>query len=164
VAAGLQPEIAVELFSSVKADVSGSDGYDLLVFDGPAKADSATLELARISDLVVQPVGASKDDLRPAVRTFNALTKAGIPNGRLLLVLARISTEAEAMAARVFLQEAGYNVADGYIPERAAYRSAQDTGRAITEVRYPTLRATAESVVQSVIDAAVSSAKTREVA
>src|SRR5689334_4838702 len=79
VAAGLEPHIAVELYPTPKTAISAANGLDLLVIDGPARADQATLEIARMADLVVQPTGASKDDLRPAVRAFNALVKAGVP-------------------------------------------------------------------------------------
>jgi len=44
-------------------------------------------------------------------------------------------------------------VAKGYLPERASYRQAQNAGRAVTEVAVPTLRAAAETVIQSLIDA-----------
>jgi chromosome partitioning protein len=159
VAAQLEPHIAVELFPTPKAAITAASGLDLLVIDGPARADQATLEIARMADLVVQPTGASKDDLRPAVRAFNALVKAGISREKLLLVLSRISTDAEADGARAYLEEAGYAVAPGYVPERAAYRVAQDAGRAITETRYPGLRGAAEAVVQAVIDAASGGAK-----
>jgi chromosome partitioning protein len=102
---------------------------------------------------VVVPAGASLDDLRPAVRVAHSLTKAGIPGDRIICALSRISTEAEAEAARTFIVEAGYRVAIGYLPERASYRVAQNSGRAVTEVSAPTLRIAAEKVVQSLIDA-----------
>jgi len=48
----------------------------------PAKG---TLEIAMVANLVVQPTGASLDDLRPAVREFHALIKAGVPKDKLIL-------------------------------------------------------------------------------
>src|SRR3712207_7015844 len=56
---------------------------DLLVLDGPARADAETLAIAKVSDLVVLPTGASLDDLRPAVRVANGLVTKGIPTTRL---------------------------------------------------------------------------------
>jgi chromosome partitioning protein len=132
-----------------------SDGIELLVLDGPARADKETLEIARVADLVALPTGASLDDLRPAIRTANSLTKAGIPVVRLLFVLSRIGTDAEAEAARAYIREAGYRVAPGHVPERPAFRAIQNEGRAITEVRYAQLKGAAEAVVQALIDAAV---------
>jgi chromosome partitioning protein len=105
-----------------------------------------------VADLVVLPTGASLDDLRPAVRTANSLKTAGIPVAKMLFVLCRIGTDVEAEAARSYIAEAGYQIAPGYIPERPAYRAVQNEGRAITEVRYPQLRATAEAVIQALVD------------
>jgi hypothetical protein len=59
----------------------------------------------------------------------------------------------EAEAARAYIVEAGYRVAAGYLPERASYRVAQNSGRAVTEAAAPTLRTAADVVVQSLIDA-----------
>jgi chromosome partitioning protein len=70
-----QPCVSVESFRSAGSALSVRDGYDLLVLDGPARASSATLEIARSADLVVQPTGASLDDLEPAVLTFHELTR-----------------------------------------------------------------------------------------
>ena len=125
---------------------------DLLLLDGPARADRDTLALARAADLLILPSGASLDDLRPAVRVGHSLTRHGIPAARLLYVLTRISTEAEAEAARGFIRDAGYRVASGYLPERPAYRLAQNTGRAVTETPFGGLRAAAESLAQAVLN------------
>ena len=51
VAAQLEPHIAVELFPTPKAAITAASGLDLLVIDGPARADQATLEIARMADL-----------------------------------------------------------------------------------------------------------------
>jgi chromosome partitioning protein len=152
-AAGLQPAPSVQLHADLRDALSYADGVDLLVIDGPARADRETYALARAADLVVLPSGASLDDLRPAVRVGNSLVKGGIDPNRLLYALTRISTDAEADAARAYIQEAGYRVASGYLPERPAYRSAQNAGRAVTETPYGSLRAAAERLVQGLIDA-----------
>jgi chromosome partitioning protein len=153
--AAVEPYVLVQLHRSPKEALAYSDGADLLVIDGPARADKETLEVARLSDLVVLPTGASLDDLRPSIRTANSLRAAGIPCSRLLFALSRIGTDAEAEAARSYISEAGYRVTPGYVPERPAFRAVQNEGRSITEVRYPQLKAAAESVVQALIDAAV---------
>ena len=82
--------------------------------------------------------------------------KGGIPCERLLCVLNRVGTDAEAEAARAYIAEAGYAVAPGHVPERPTFRAAQDLGKAITEVRVASLRHAADSVVQAIIDAAQS--------
>ena len=155
IATAYEPDVPVQLHRSPKEALQHANGADLLVIDGPARADKDTLEIARVADLVVLPTGASLDDLRPAIRTANSLKASGIPVARLLFVLSRIGTDAEAEAARNYIGEAGYRVASGHIPERPAFRTIQNEGRAITEVRYAQMKAAAEAVVQALIDAVV---------
>jgi chromosome partitioning protein len=61
--------------------------FDCLVLDGPARASAATLEIAREASLVVQPTGASADDLHPAVLTFHELVRENIPHSRLIFAV-----------------------------------------------------------------------------
>lgn len=150
---GLSPTPPVQLHPDLADALKAQGGADVLILDGPARADRETVALAKAADLVVIPAGASLDDLRPAARVAHSLVRAGIPASRILCALSRISTDSEAEAARTFLTNAGYRVAEGYLPERASYRTAQNTGRAVTEATAPTLRAAAERLVQALIDA-----------
>jgi len=152
--AGLEPAVSVEAFATAAQALAVADGYDILILDGPARTSQATVEIARAANLVVQPTGASLDDLRPAVREFHALVKAGVPTERLAFALNRIGTAAEEADARSYLQEAGYAVLSGCLLERPAYRQAQNVGHAITETRYAGLRAQADVLIQSLIDRA----------
>jgi chromosome partitioning protein len=149
---GIEPVLSVEAFNTAQRALESTVHLDLLVIDGPARTSKATLEIAKAADLVVQPTGASADDLRPAVREFHALTKAQIPKDKLVFVLMRTGTEAEESAARVYLTEAGYSILDGSIPERPAYRRAQDAGYAVTETAYATLNKKADALIQALID------------
>jgi chromosome partitioning protein len=151
-AAGREPNVSVESFRSAGSALSGRDGYDLLVLDGPARASSATLEIARASDLVVQPTGASLDDLEPAVLTFHELVREGISREKLLFALCRVQTEAEVRDCRSYLTEAGYAILEGFLPERPAYRAVQNRGLCVTEIRYPSLRERGEALVQAIVN------------
>ncbi|WP_191057834.1 ParA family protein [Geminicoccus harenae] len=151
-AAAIEPVVAAEAFGSAAQALKAADAFDLLVIDGPARTSAATLEIARSASLVVQPTGASLDDLRPAVREFHALVKAGIPVERVTFALNRIGTDAEEAAARLYLEEAGYSVLMGCLVERPAYRTAQNSGRAVTETRFAGLNARADSLIQDLID------------
>jgi chromosome partitioning protein len=158
IAAGIEPAIAVQLYPSVKAALADIHDIDLLVIDGPARADAETLEIARAVDLLVQPSGPSLADLRPGVRTFNSLVKKGVDKRKLLFVLGRMGTEAEAEEARAYVLEAGYRCAPGYIPERTAYRVAQNSGLSITELRgrhLAHLRSQAEALISAVVETTV---------
>ena len=77
--AGIEPDVAAEAIATAAQALKIAHQYDLLIIDGPARTSSGTLEIAGVADLVVQPTGASVDDLRPAVREFHALVQAGIP-------------------------------------------------------------------------------------
>jgi chromosome partitioning protein len=149
---GIEPVIAVEAFATAAQALKIAGQYDLLIIDGPARASAGTLEIARVANLVVQPSGASNDDLRPAVKEFHALVKAGIPRDKLVFALSRIGTPAEEEAARAYIKEAGYSVLHGCLFERPAYRQAHNGGRAITETYYKNLNEQADALIQALID------------
>jgi chromosome partitioning protein len=151
----INPAVSVEAFRTAKQALSVADHYELLIIDGPARTSSGTLEIAKVANLVVQPTGASVDDLRPAVREFHALSKAGIPLERLTFALNRIGTDAEEAEARAYIEEAGYTILRGYLPERPAYRKAQNVGLSVTETRYSSLNQRADDLIQALIDQAV---------
>lgn len=150
--AGIEPVVSVESFKTAAQALAVAEYFDILILDGPARTSQATLDIARAANLVVQPTGASLDDLRPAVREFHALIKAGIPRERLTFALNRIGTDAEEADARAYLAEAGYSVLAGCLVERPAYRKAQNAGHAVTETRYAALNIRADALIQSLID------------
>ncbi len=149
--AGIAPAISAESFKTAAQALAFAYQFDLMILDGPARTSQATLEIAKAADLVVQPSGASLDDLRPAVREYHALVKAGIPRGRLAFALNRIGTESEEANARAYLEEAGYSVLEGCLLERPAYRKAQNEGYSVTETRYAALNERADALIQALI-------------
>jgi len=50
----------------------------LRIIDGPAQISEGTLNIAKVVNLIIQPVGVSLDDLNPAIREFNELLKTRI--------------------------------------------------------------------------------------
>jgi chromosome partitioning protein len=150
-AAGIEPSVSVESFRSASAALATRDKVDLLILDGPARTSQATLEIARLADVIVQPSGPSADDLRPVVRTWRELVAAGIPDARLAVALNCIGSEAEEADARGFLERAGIEPLKQTLPERVAYRQALNSGRAMTETRYPALNGMASSLIQDII-------------
>ncbi|HVI77605.1 MAG TPA: ParA family protein [Candidatus Acidoferrum sp.] len=151
-AAGVEPVISAEAYATAAQALAVAPQYDLLVLDGPARTSVATLEIARNSSVVVQPTGAAADDLRPAVREFHALARAGIPKVKLVFALNRIGTDAEESDARRYIEDAGYEALPGSLPERAGYRIAQNAGYAITETRFAPLNERADALLQALID------------
>lgn len=149
-------------YDSVEDALAASHDVDLLICDAPAGATRETLELAEASDIVVQPTGASADDLRPAVLLFHELVKAGIPTDRLLLAICRTMSDAEEAAARGYVQPTGYAVLPGSIPERQSYREAQNRGAAITETRFRHLNARADALMESLLKEITRAVSARE--
>ena len=152
----IEPPLSVELFRTVAQALTGAQSFDLLVIDGPARASGGTTEIANHADLIIQPTGASRDDLNPAIRVFHGLVKQGVSSDRLIFALNHIGTDSEADTARAYLEEAGYTALPGYLPERPAYRLAQNEGLSITETRFHGLKERADALVQAMIDRAAS--------
>ena len=150
-AQGLEPAISVESYRNATAALAIREQVDLLILDGPARTSAATLEIARVADVVVQPSGPSADDLRPIVGTWRELVTAGISTSRLTVALNSLGSEAEEADARSFLASADVLTLSHALPERIAYRQALNAGRAMTETRYPALNKLASILIQDII-------------
>lgn len=149
---GIEPVISVEGFKTSDQALAQASRYDLLIIDAPARASEGTQKIAQRAALVVQPTNPALDDLGPAVRLFHELTKAGIPKSRLVFAINHVLTDAEEVAAREYLKEAGYEVLQGYLPSKTSYRDAQNHGRSVTETRYDALNTKADALIQSLIN------------
>ncbi len=142
----------VKAYASARDAVADSGDVELLILDTAARTNRATVDIARMSHLIVQPTGASADDLEPAVLTFHELVKEGIPKDRLVMAICRVLSEGEEATVRAYVADAGYQVLDGAIPERIGYREAQNRGRAITETTTAKLNRRADALMQALLD------------
>jgi len=52
ITAGVEPDVPVQLHRNPQEALKHANGADLLVIDGPARADKDTLEIAKVADLV----------------------------------------------------------------------------------------------------------------
>ena len=147
-----EPVGSVESFKTVAHALKGKEGYDLLILDGQARTSSATLEIAKVADLIVQPTGASLDDLEPAILTFHELVRAKIPKEKIIFALCRVGTNAELSECIDYIKNAGYSVLSGCLLEKPTYRQTQNMGLSVTETRYKTLNEKADKLIQSLID------------
>ena len=143
-----EPSITVEGFDTAADAIASAEDDELLIIDAPAHANRGTLEIAQAATLIVQPSGASLDDLRPAVLLLHELVQAGIPKERLVVALCRILSDAEQEMARAYISQAGYDVLPGYIPERTAYREAQNRGQAVTETKHKALNERVDELME----------------
>ena len=147
----IQGKITCQVFNSVKEIWPLSKKYDLIIIDGPARTSTGTLEIAKKADLLIQPTGASRADLIPAIKEFHALKKAGINKKKLLFVLTRLATPAEAEAGKEYCQKSGYNYSPIVLYEKASYRQVQNEGKSISEVNYKSLRKQAKDLVNNIL-------------
>lgn len=150
--AEIEPRISVESFKTARQALESAKGFDLLIIDGPARTSAATLEIAKTADLIIQPTGASLDDLEPAILTFHELVKAKIPREKLLFALNRVGTEAERKECQRYIEEARYHMLTGCLFERPAYRQAQNLGYSVTETKYKNLNTSADSLIQELVN------------
>ena len=142
----------VEIFPTAQQALREAPKYDLLIIDGPARTSHATLEIAQKADLVIQPTGATRDDLIPAVKEFNALVKAGINKKKLLFVPTRLSSATEAQVIQEYLKKTGYNCSPFYLMEKTSYKQIQNEGKAVSEVIYKSLRKQAQELTSFLLN------------
>ncbi len=141
---------SVELFGTAEKALKEANNYDFLIVDCPARASQSTLKIAKKSDLVLIPTGASRDDLIPAIKLGFELEDVNKKN--VFLVLTRILTEAEAKDAKEFIKETGLKVIDHFLMEKAGYKQAQNEGLSILETKYKSLNEKADDLITSIIE------------
>lgn len=149
----IHPTIRVEQFRRVEDVVKVADQYDLIIFDGAPHATRETLDIAKVSDLVVLPTGISLDDLEPTVKLAHELRKEGIQRDKIAFALCRVgNSEAELLEARDYITNTGYHLLAGALVEKTGYRRAIDLGKTLTETTHASLNKQADTLVQSIIN------------
>jgi chromosome partitioning protein len=153
---GLTPALRV---ATVDADVEPdfripelSQNFDYVVLDAPGWSDETTIELAGAADLVVIPTGCGTDDLRPTMRLVFELRQAGIDAQRIVVVLNRIRSGAEAKFARDYLQSGGLSAVEASLQDRLVYSNAGNAGLAVTEVSAKGPKAEAQAVAKAILE------------
>ena len=153
----LEPDLSVESFARIDKALKETEGFDLLIFDGQAKSDSQTRDIANASDMLILPTSPSIDDLAPTVRLANDLKKNGIAPNRICFALSRVGKyENENEEAEEYLALAcakgGYHLLDGKIPEMLSIRRALDSGKAPSELPFPTVKDKVFELTQAIIN------------
>lgn len=145
--------VNVQVYRDAETAIADCAGLNLLIVDAPGRSSEDLYKLAKVANLLIQPSGASLDDMRPAIREFNDLVKKGVPKARLAMILGRVKSEAEIRDATAFIEEAGYRVLPGTLRDMPAYRAAMAMGASVTEVKAKKLREEAEKAVSALVDA-----------
>jgi chromosome partitioning protein len=150
-ACGHEPVGSVEVFAKAADALRTAADVDLLVLDGAPRASSGTLEAAFAADLAVLPCCPSRDDLVPSLKLACELEQHGVSRRKIVFALVRAATKAETADAREYIEQAGFAVLDGSLPEKPAYRQAQNEGRAVTETRWSSLNKQADRLLDSIL-------------
>ena len=147
----VSPRFMVAGFANVDDALAASAKSDLAILDTPGRVDVSTLAIAKRAHLIVQPTGPSLDDLHPTVLVFHELVQAGILRSRLVAALCRVLLDEEEIAARSYLEEAGYEVLAGSIAENAIYRIAHNRGQSLTETAERSLNSRADALMEALL-------------
>jgi chromosome partitioning protein len=147
----VSPRLSVEPFDDVAEAVERAGACDLLILDMPGGVNDDTLAVARTAHLIVQPTGPTRDDLHPTVLLFHELAGVGVPKEHLVAALCRVLDDEEEAAARAYLEEAGYEVLSGFIPENRAYRTAHNRGRSLTETDEQEFNDRADALIEALL-------------
>ena len=147
----VSPRVSVEPFDDAAAAAERASASDLLILDTPGGVNDDKLAVACMAHLVVQPTGPSLDDLHPSVLLFHELMEAGIPKSRLVVALCRVLDAEEEAAARAYLEESGYEVLEGSIPESITYRVAHNRGRSLTETDEQSFNDRADALIEALL-------------
>lgn len=151
--AGINPEIQVQPFGSLRTAVAEAYRFDAYILDGRPHSSQQTLDIARAADMIVIPTGQTKDDLRPAVQLAHTLADAGVQPAHIAFALVRTTrSTAEFLAARNYLDQTDYALLDGHLPVSTAYGIAHDVGKAVTETAFRSLNDKAEQLAQAMVD------------
>ena len=143
---------SVEMYKSIKDALEASEGFDLLIMDGEGRASEKTMDIAKVSDLVIIPSGISNDDTDPTCELARALVDKGISRKKIVVTLSRVGTEASANRAREDIEARGFTVVDGYIPEKTSYADAQYVGKSILETSHKSVNEKSQAFIDTLIE------------
>jgi len=149
--AEIKPAVAAEAFNSVKPALQQRDLYDIMVFDGRPDSDTTTLEIAKIVDLVIVPVGVSLDDLDPQLAFASELRSKGIRIAKIRFAINNPHDSAvSVMEAQTLIERSGFKSFGNVLPSRISYQQAQNFGLGASETNYPTLNERANALADEI--------------
>ncbi|SCW95555.1 ParA family protein [Ancylobacter rudongensis] len=151
-AQGVEPIIVAEPYNSPSS--MKREPFDCVVADGRPDSDQSSLEIARAATLVVVPTGLTLDDLKPQLLFANELVAKGIARERIMFVLNKTTDSdlAVSEARQYILQGSLYLVAEQDLSAKTGYAMAQNTGRAPSESKYPSLNDKADTLAAEIVD------------
>ena len=147
------PNVDARPYPDVATALDDLGDLDVMIVDAYARSSEGTLRVAEAADVVVQPTNGGDDDTEPAVLVFYDLYKAGIEPERMLIALARITTDAEEREGRAYFEAADIpiKVLDGALYQKRSYGRALSDGRTVLETDYDSLNMAAEKLLKALV-------------
>lgn len=147
----IEPTIHVEPFRRVSDAVRVANDYHMMIFDGAPYSTQSTLEISRISNLIILPTSEGIEALKPTILLAHEIKKSGTPIENIGIAFCSVSdSEAMIAEAREYVRQAGYHAFEGAIPSRAGYLRTHETGRSLIEASHPSLRGKAQSLAAGI--------------
>ena len=152
---GIEPYIHAHLYPTLAQVKKDFSKYDVIVFDGKPHSTALTLDIAKVSDIVILPTKQTLFDLKPQIVLAHQLVKGGVSHEKINFAFSRVGKSASQLeSARDYLLslDRPYNILKGAIQEQDAYALVTDEGKGLTETPHKSLRNKAEEVIQSIVD------------
>nr|WP_175556245.1 ParA family protein [Moritella viscosa]SHO17384.1 Putative uncharacterized protein [Moritella viscosa] len=145
--AELKPEIEVSIYLTEKTAIKAAAMCDLLIIDSKPYSSKQTLKIAEASDLVVIPTGTTIDDLEPSLELARELIQAKIPRERIVFIVNKSASVAEAKEAIDTIRTWGFTTTDLYLDYKAGYGKAMDAGLGLTEARWASIAEKSDHII-----------------
>ncbi|HHK8568964.1 TPA: ParA family protein [Vibrio parahaemolyticus] len=145
--AEITPEVEVAIYTNEKAALKSAATCDLLIVDGKPYSSKQTLKIAEESDLIVIPTGTTIDDLEPSLELGRELIQAKIPRERIVFIVNKSASVAEAKEAIDTIQTWGFTVSEMYLDYKAGYGKSLDEGLGLTEARWASIAEKSDQII-----------------
>lgn len=154
---GLTPELEVRAYerglngSAAEQALEDAAGYDMLIMDAGPRARAETRTMIEASHLIVLPTGVAADDREPMLELIEDIKQVGIPPERMLVVMCRSESPAQAALTVAAVKKAGVPVVPTAIVATPGYAQAMNKGAAITETDRDSYNVPARQVLKAVV-------------
>ncbi|EAS1760858.1 ParA family protein [Salmonella enterica] len=147
---GIYPSVETGVYHRHNVALKAAENYQCLVIDTRPFVDISSFDIAQQSDLIVIATGTSLDDLEPSLLLGRELLHKGIPLKRLLYVICKAPSIAEAKSAIQTISAWQFNCVKTFLRFKPGYSIALDAGQSITETPYPTLNHYAKEIINEI--------------
>ncbi|MCG6202026.1 ParA family protein [Psychromonas antarctica] len=146
------PEVEVAIYLNEKTALRAAATCDLLIVDGKPYSSKQTLKIAEASDLIVIPTGTTIDDLEPSLELARELVQAKIPLDRIIFIVNKVASIAEAKEAVDTIRTWGFITTDLYLDYKAGYGKSMDEGLGLTESRWASIAEKSDQIISWIGD------------